>query len=95
MSLYYEWGTRQLHKHGEELCGDSLAVSRHAESVTLALSDGLGSGVKANIMATLTAEIAATMLEQGAPIDDAIETLAATLPQCSVRRLAYATFCLL
>ena len=58
MRLFYEWGTKQVHKHGEELCGDDIAISRQAESVTLALSDGLGSGVKANILATLTNQIA-------------------------------------
>ncbi|MBT9132867.1 MAG: hypothetical protein DDT33_01397 [Firmicutes bacterium] len=59
------------------------------------LSDGLGSGVKANILATLTAEIAASMLERGSTVDEVIETLVATLPECQVRRLAYATFAVL
>ncbi|MBT9163679.1 MAG: hypothetical protein DDT24_00599 [Chloroflexi bacterium] len=59
------------------------------------LSDGLGSGVKANILATLTAEIAATMLERGNTVDEVVETLAATLPECQVRRLTYATFAVL
>jgi hypothetical protein len=54
MRLFYEWGTRQVHKYGEELCGDNIAISRQSESVTLALSDGLGSGVKANIVQTLS-----------------------------------------
>ena len=54
MKLFYEWGTRQLQKHGEELCGDNVAIARHADYVTLALSDGLGSGVKANILSILT-----------------------------------------
>ena len=39
MKLYYEWGIRQLRKEGEELCGDSVGVSRHQNSVTVALSD--------------------------------------------------------
>jgi len=92
MKLYYEWGTRQINKHGEELCGDSIAVSRHAESVTLALSDGLGSGVKANILATLTTQIAMHMLENELSLDEVVQTLTETLPVDRVRKLAYSTF---
>jgi hypothetical protein len=93
--LLIEVAHRGLNKSGEELCGDWVAVSTTDTSFIAVLSDGLGSGVKANIMATLTAEIAATMLERGALIDEVIETLAGTLPECRKRRLAYATFCIL
>ena len=92
MRLYYEWGIRQLHKRGEELCGDSVAVSRHSDSVTLALSDGLGSGVKANILATLTTRIAMQMLENELPLNEVVQTLSETLPVDKVRKLAYSTF---
>jgi len=92
MRLYYEWGTRQLRRHGEELCGDSFAVSLHSASVTLALSDGLGSGVKANILSTLTTRIAMHLLENDVPLDEVVETLSKTLPVCEVRKLAYSTF---
>jgi hypothetical protein len=92
MRLYYEWGMRQLLKHNEELCGDSIAVSRHADSVTLALSDGLGSGVKANILATLTTRIAMGMLENDLPLGEVVQTLTETLPVDRVRKLAYSTF---
>jgi hypothetical protein len=92
MKLYYEWGTRQLRKHGEELCGDNIAVSRHADSVTMALSDGLGSGVKANILATLTTQIAIRLLEDNLPLSEVVQTLSETLPVCAVRKVAYSTF---
>jgi hypothetical protein len=92
MRVYYEWGIRQFRKQGEELCGDSVVVTRHPDSVTLALSDGLGSGVKANILATLTTRIAMHLLENGLPLDDVVETLGETLPICQVRKLAYSTF---
>ncbi|MBN2439887.1 MAG: SpoIIE family protein phosphatase [Spirochaetales bacterium] len=92
MRLFYEWGTRQLNKSGEELCGDSIIVSRHADSVSLALSDGLGSGVKANILATLTNHIAMHMLENDLPLGEVVQTLTETLPVCRVRNLAYSTF---
>jgi len=90
--VYYEWGTRQLHKRGEELCGDSIAVSRNSDSVTLALSDGLGSGVKANILATLTTRIAMHLLSNQLPLGEVVQTLSETLPVCEVRNLAYSTF---
>ena len=84
-----------LAKRGEELCGDWVRVNSTPGALTIVLSDGLGSGVKANILATLTAEIAASMLERGSSIDEVIETLAVTLPECQRRHLAYATFAVL
>jgi len=92
MRLYYEWGIRQIHKRREELCGDSVSVSRYSDSVTLALSDGLGSGVKANILATLTTRIAMHMLQHGLPLDEVVRTLGETLPVDTVRKMAYSTF---
>jgi hypothetical protein len=92
MKLFYEWGTRQLQKHGEELCGDSVAVARQPNSVTLALSDGLGSGVKANILSILTTRIVMHLMENELPLAEVVETLSKTLPMCEVRKLAYSTF---
>jgi hypothetical protein len=80
-----------LCKHGEELCGDKIRVLRSPARTVVALSDGLGSGVKANILATLTATIAVTMLRDDVSLTRVIETIAETLPVCRVRHVAYAT----
>jgi len=92
MKLFYEWGTKQLQKHGEELCGDNVAVVRDADFVTLALSDGLGSGVKANILSILTTQIVIHLMENALPLSEVVQTLSKTLPVCEVRKLAYSTF---
>ena len=92
MRLFYEWGIKQLQKHGEELCGDNVAAARHADYVTLALSDGLGSGVKANILSILTTRIVMHLMENELSLSEVVETLGKTLPVCDVRKLAYSTF---
>jgi len=92
MRLYYEWGVKQFQKYGEELCGDHVDIARHADSVTLALSDGLGSGVKANILSILTTRIVMHMMENKLPLSEVVETLSKTLPVCNIRKLAYSTF---
>lgn len=84
-----------LNKDGEELCGDSVMIRTKPDSFVAVLSDGLGSGVKASILSSLTAEIAARMFEAGGTVEDVMQTLLDTLPECSVRKLAYATFAVL
>ena len=84
-----------LNKDGEELCGDSVMIRTKPNSFVAVLSDGLGSGVKAGILSSLTAEIAARMFEAGGTVEDVMQTLVETLPECSIRKLAYATFAVL
>ncbi len=92
MSLFYDVYESSLKKSGEELCGDKVKILKEAGKTLIVLSDGLGSGVKANILATLTTEILMTMLHNEIPLVEIIRTILGTLPTCQVRNLAYATF---
>ncbi|EAX46748.1 serine phosphatase [Thermosinus carboxydivorans Nor1] len=89
--LHAEVGVAQLSKTGEELCGDKVEVLRTPTDTIIVLSDGLGSGVKANILATLTTKIASSMLKRGIPLEDVVDTIAKTLPVCRQRKIAYST----
>jgi hypothetical protein len=92
-NLCADIGYMSLNHTGEELCGDHVEVADQDEnSFIIVLADGLGSGVKASILSTLTSKIISTMLAAGLKLEDAVETIAATLPVCSVRDLAYSTF---
>ncbi|HBK01641.1 MAG TPA: serine/threonine protein phosphatase [Clostridiales bacterium] len=91
--LCVEIGYKSVNHIGEQLCGDHVDVVESGEdSSVIVLADGLGSGVKASILSTLTSKIISTMMAEGLSVEDCVETIAATLPICSVRGVAYSTF---
>ena len=89
-------GYVSLNKFGEQLCGDHVEIVDGGDgSLVVVLADGLGSGVKASILSTLTAKIISTMMANGLSLADCVDTIAATLPVCSERQVAYSTFTIL
>lgn len=93
-NLCADIGFLSINHVGEQLCGDHVEIvePEDGNSTIVVLADGLGSGVKANILSTLTSKILSTMLASGLKLEDAVQTLVETLPICSVRKVAYSTF---
>lgn len=91
--LYVDIGWKSINHYGEQLCGDHVDIVENGDnSQVIVLADGLGSGVKASILSTLTSKIISTMMAEGLSVEDCVETIMATLPVCSVRGVAYSTF---
>ena len=91
--LCVDIGYKSINHYGEELCGDHVdVVEKNENSTVIVLADGLGSGVKASILSTLTSKIISTMMAAGLPVEECVETIAATLPVCAERGVAYSTF---
>jgi len=92
-NLCADIGYRSLNKFGEQLCGDHVdLITQDMDSTVIVLADGLGSGVKASILSTLTSKIISTMIAEGLPLEECVSTIVATLPVCAVRGVAYSTF---
>lgn len=92
-NLCTDSGCLSINKYGEQLCGDHVEIVEGDDhSIVLVLADGLGSGVKANILSTLTSKIISTMMANHMSIEDCVTTVASTLPVCEKRGIAYSTF---
>ena len=88
--LCVDVGYKSVNHFGEQLCGDHVDVVEEGEnSSVVVLADGLGSGVKASILSTLTSKIISTMMAEGLYVEDCVSTIAARLTVCSVRGVEY------
>ena len=92
-NLCADIGWKSINHEGEQLCGDHVdIVEQGDDSTVIVLADGLGSGVKASILSTLTSKMISTMMAEGIALEECVSAIAATLPICSVRGVAYSTF---
>ena len=90
--IHIDAAWRSLNKKEEELCGDRVQIRRGNDCTVMVLADGLGSGVKANILSTLTSTIISEMICSGMSLKEAVETIVDTLPVDQERGIAYSTF---
>lgn len=77
----------------ERICGDNF-VFRHIEGgrTVAVLADGLGHGIKANILSALTSSMLLNFIARGSDIRLIIPMVLKSLPVCSVRKISYSTF---
>lgn len=93
-SFYIEVASNQRNYGEERICGD-VFISRKIkeENRTIAvLSDGMGHGVKANVLATLTATMAVNFTMEHKAVERIADIIMNTLPVCSERHMSYSTF---
>lgn len=92
--FYIEVNCQQINHDGERICGDVFVSRKIKEEgrIIAVLSDGLGHGVKANVLATLTATMALNFTEEHKDVKVIADIIMNTLPICSERKISYSTF---
>lgn len=84
----------QIYKHGQKIGGDVFLLSRDKDKkqIVATLSDGLGSGVIANVLASLTAHMAHKLSFSGMDLNHSAKIIMNTLPVDKERKISYSTF---
>jgi hypothetical protein len=92
--FFIEVNSQQKNHDGERICGDVFLYRyiKEEDRVIAVLSDGMGHGVKANILATLTSTMAINFTREHKQVDRIAEIIMNTLPVCSERKISYSTF---
>ncbi len=83
-----------VNKSNNSVCGDTVLVKciKAEDRIISVLADGLGSGIKANVLSSMTSAMAIKCVSSEMDIRQVAETIMKTLPECSVRKIAYSTF---
>lgn len=95
--FYVEVDCQQKSYEGQRICGDIFLTSKVKEEnrIVVVLSDGMGHGVKASVLATLTATMAMNFTKEHKAPEKTAEIIMKTLPECSERKMNYSTFTIL
>ena len=92
MKLNVDFAWYSINHDGEEVCGDHVDAKYDQDRFIGVLADGMGSGVKANVLSTMGSTILSTMLIGGEDVESAVDMVVRTLPVCSERGMNYCTF---
>ena len=89
--MFIDIDCHQIKKYNQNAFGDYFVSKRYPDEERLiaVLSDGLGSGIKANILSCMTATMLLRFVEgDQIPIKDAAEIVMNSLPICQVRKIS-------
>ena len=94
MKTFIEVGTYQISKKGQGVCGDAFSSMNipGEDRLVSVLADGLGSGIKASVLAILTTTIATRLMAHYRNIRQPARVVMSTLPICSERKISYSAF---
>jgi len=92
--MFIDIACSQKKKYNQNAYGDYFASNRfpNMNRVVAVLSDGLGSGIKANILACMTSTMLLKFMENHSDIEKSCEIIMNSLPVCKVRGISYSTF---
>ena len=93
--MFIDIDCSQMKKYNQNAYGDYFVSKRYPDEARLiaVLSDGLGSGIKANILSCMTATMLLRFIEsQQISIRHAAEIIMNSLPVCKIRHISYSTF---
>ena len=93
MSNTIEVSYFNLHKYKEKVAGDSFLLNKASDDrIVATLADGMGSGVKANVLSQITASMLQKFMLANIDTVRAANSILETLPVCSIRKVSYSTF---
>ena len=93
--MFIDIDCHQVKKYNQNAYGDYFVSKRYPDEGRLiaVLSDGLGSGIKANILSCMTATMLLRFIEdEQISIKKAAKIIMNSLPVCQVRKISYSTF---
>lgn len=92
--MFIDIDCSQKKKYNQNAYGDFFKSERFTDMNRLVavLSDGLGSGIKADILACMTSTMLLKFLKENADIEKSCEIIMNSLPVCKVRGISYSTF---
>lgn len=90
--IHVEIDIAQTPKKTGGVCGDSVTSFRTPESTVILLTDGIGSGIKANIYASMASARLEKLLEAGFSLRRAFSSLVNTMHESRGTDMPYAVF---